>query len=555
MSREVLDLTCLDAEDTRQLNQIALKYKKQYTKFVDKYSKKYGHFYLWWALPFSSRNIYLDDTFQNICYLHLCQQIIFGDSGIKRIKVSNKALYDTLKLNYEQELLKKNIILENQGKRISLFKTIKRMFWQFIEQSKNFVRIKIYLRGQKYDIKDTVSLIDTPLLSSCFQNGKYEDRYFNDIQNYTDKNIYFVPSLMKNSTISWKEFVNCVKKSQEYRFILKEKFINIFDCIYLILYYTYCLMLSVHKYVYGELDVTPLIRESILKGSYCVPSLKGVLNDRFIKHLKKTGFKIENLISWYEGRPSEVMLQRAFRKYYPDSACVGYIGFPHSEYSLSEYISEEQYIQNIAPLKMTVPGAVYEVQAKQFCDKVDVIRVPILRNSYKNEMNQIPSKRKILVILPFFEEAAGKMLHIVNEYMRLKSENIDIAVKNHPVHRGKTVDYYLKEKLYFEPQYVEGDLTESLNGISLAYISLSTASLEVLSQGVFLVNLCPVGELRSTAIPDNMDEENYRIVYDEKETFEAFAFGLWQRESKAGKIDLVDLLEPINEKTVGRMWD
>ena len=67
--KKILDLTCLDADHTRKLNEIALNCKREYTEFVDQYSKKYGHFYLWWALPFSSRNIYLDDTFQNICYL------------------------------------------------------------------------------------------------------------------------------------------------------------------------------------------------------------------------------------------------------------------------------------------------------------------------------------------------------------------------------------------------------------------------------------------------------------------------------------------------------
>ena len=555
MNREVLDLTCLDAENTRRLNQIALKNKRKYTEFVDKYSKKYGHFYLWWALPFSSRNTFLDGTFLNICYLHLCQQLIFGDDEIKRIKVNDKALYDTLLLNYGQELLRKNIVLENSGKGTSLFKIIKGMFWQLKAQIKHFLRVRIYLRGHKYDIRDDVTLIDTPLLSSCFHNGKYEDRYFDKIQNYTEKNIYFIPSLMKNSSVSWKEFVKDVEKSREYRFIFKEALITIFDYLYLIEYYAYCLALSVRKYGYGDIDVTPLIRDSILKGSCCVPSLEGVLNDRFIKRLKKTSFRINNLISWYEGRPSEIMLQRAFRKYYPDRTCIGYIGFPHFEFSLGEYISEEQYVQNIAPLKMTVPGMVYEEQAKQFCDKVDLIRVPILRNNYKSEIAQMPAKRKILVILPFFEEAANKMLHIVNEYMRLKSHDVDIVVKNHPVHKGRTIDYYLKEQLYFVPQYVEEDLIKALKGISLAYISRSTASLEVLSQGVFLVNLCPAGELRSTAIPDNMDKEDYRIVYDEKETFEAFEFGLWQRKGNRNQLNLTDLLEPINERTVGRMWD
>ena len=70
--KKTLDLTNLDAKYTKKLNEIATDLKGEYTEFVDVYSRKYGSHHLWWALPFSSRNIYLDETFQNICYLHLC---------------------------------------------------------------------------------------------------------------------------------------------------------------------------------------------------------------------------------------------------------------------------------------------------------------------------------------------------------------------------------------------------------------------------------------------------------------------------------------------------
>lgn len=101
---------------------------------------------------------------------------------------------------------------------------------------------------------------------------------------------------------------------------------------------------------------------------------------------------------------------------------------------------------------------------------------------------------------------------------------------------------------------MEGDLVDCLQGKSLAYLSYSSASLEVLSQGIFLVNLCPGGKLRNTAIPDDIDRRLYRIVYNEKETFEAFDFCLQQRSKLVEELSVADLLEPINEETVGRLW-
>lgn len=556
--KKTLDLTGLDAKYTRKLNEIAVNCKKEYTKFVDKYSRKYGSHHLWWALPFSSRNIYLDETFQNICYLHLCLWAIDNDE-IDRIILGSRALRDVLLINYKQELERKKIALEYRGKRIGLCETAINMLKVSAKQLKEFLRIKKYGGVGKYNIEETITLIDTPALSSSFDNGRYEDRYFNEIQKYTKHNIFFVPSLMKNSSVSWKEFMNRVKKSTEYKFILKQDFLKLVDFFYFGEYFLFCFSLLFRRFGYGDVDVTPLIRDSLLAGCTCVPSLKGILNYQFIKRLSKSNIKIECLISWYEGRPSEIMMQKAFRKYYPNENCVGYIGFPYFELSLGEYISEEQYKWKAAPLKMTVPGAIYEKQARQFCEKVNLVRVPILRNSYActhKDNDDVAPEKKILIILPYFEKAAANILHIVNKYIKCHPEfNYQVIIKNHPTNQGKTADYYLNEKLYFSPQYMEGGLIECLQNVECALLSYSAASLEVLSQGVFLVNLCPRGKLRSTAIPEDIDEKLYRIVYNEEETFAALDFIMKEGKGLTSTLDVTDLLEPVNEETVNRMWD
>lgn len=417
--KKTLDLTCLNAKYTKKLNEIATDCKKEYTEFVDKYSRKFGSHYLWWALPFSSRNVYLDETFQNMCYLNLCRWAIFDDDEIECIVFGNKALKDVFFLNFKKELTNRKIALEYHGKSVRLPGKMVNILREFVVQIKEFIWIRKYGGGEKYNIKENITLIDIPVLSSSFQDGEYEDRNFNNIQDYVKHNIYFIPSLIKTSKISWEEFIHLVRASREYRFIFKQNFLNIFDYIFILKYYLFCFLLLFRKYEYENMDVTPLIRDSLLTGCACTPSLKGIINYRFIRRLHKSGFKVENLISWYEGRPSEIMLQKAFRKYYPNDKCVGYIGYPYSEFALSQYISKEQYKQNAAPLKMTIPGAIYEKQAKQFCKKVDLIKVPILRNKYVHTADKMPLNRKkqIFAVLPFFDDAARNMLHILNEYM------------------------------------------------------------------------------------------------------------------------------------------
>lgn len=553
----IVDLTDLDAENTRRLNEIAVYHRKKYTEFVDECSKRHGAEYIWWATPFSTRNISLDHTFLSICYLQLCRQIIYSDNKINRIILDNKALYDTLYLNFAKDLERKEIRLEYRGENPRICRVIKNEFYGIYAQVKRIIRVKLYSGNKKIHVQDSISLIDTPMLSSCFTEEGYQDRYFTDIQKFVERNIYYVPDIMKNTSISWKDYITYAKKSVRYRFMFKENYYNLFDLFYLVRYSGYCLRRAFDKYRYNELDISPLMRDSFIKGSYCGCALEGVLDYRFVKHLRDSGVRVDNLISWYEGRPSEIMMQKAFRKYYPAAHSVGYEGFPLLESSLSFYLSKEQVRQKSAPLTIAVPGIIYEKQAKQFCEKINLIKVPILRNKYVNESNSVSlnHEKKILIVLPYFEKVAREMLHIVNEYMERKHEPCSIIIKNHPVFTGKTIEYYLKEKIYFEPQYAVGALTECLKDINLAYISCSTAALEVISQGVFLVNFCSAGMLVNTGIPDDIDDKLYRVVYDERETFEVFDLCLQRAVKPVNILDIGQLFESVNKETINRMWD
>ena len=68
------------------------------------------------------------------------------------------------------------------------------------------------------------------------------------------------------------------------------------------------------------------------------------------------------------------------------------------------------------------------------------------------------------------------------------------------------------------------------------------------------MNLCPAGKLRNTAVPDDMDANLYRIVYNEEETFEAFDSILTGGTGKIPEINVMDVLESVNTETVSRMW-
>lgn len=550
MSKTV-DLRKLDAQYTRKLNQIATECKTKYTGFVDLYSRKYGNCDWWWATPFACRN---DDTFQNFCLFFLCRQIIDSNEAVDCIIVNDKALQKALYINCGEIIREKGIQVKAAGKNIGLFSIAVSICFRVKRVLTEFWQIKRRLRKVKYEIEETFSMIDTPVLSSSFQKGEYKDRYFNNIQKYTDRNIYFLPSLMNNNSMNWKEFAENVKESKDYRFIFKEKFLTWFDFGYLMIYIIHCLLWSGRRYCYEDIDISPLVSLSLLKGAYSVPSYKGILNSRFIKIFRQKKYKVDNLISWWEGRPSEVMLQKAFRKYYPESKCVGYVGLPPMEFLLSLYVSKEQLRQKVCPLKMTIPGAGYERQARQFCQDVKVIRTPILRNDYfgKGQPAEQNGKKGVLVILSYAEDVTCNMIEIINEYMKENQNKFDIYVKNHPVYPNRKIENYLKEEICFTPIYIDGELIHCLRKVDIAFVSYSSSTLEVLSQEKGLIILCPPGKLCNTHLPEGFSCDSYFQAYDKQEVFHALDI-LDKVDNKS--CDLREWLEIVNKETVNRMWE
>ena len=555
--KKIVDLSQMDARYTKRLNQIAIEIKNSYTEFVDFYSQQFGENYLWWALPLSSRNIYIDNTFLNVCYLYLCQFII-REEEVDEIIVPTEALCKTLCQNYQEEIRNNHINIRYKEKTKRHLYIYVKFLKSFFILYKVFCKIKLSAGVIHFNFENKVSFIELPVLSSGFQGKIYNDIYFTNILQYAPNNTFFIPDLNKNTSISWRKFICIVKKSNPYHFILKESFLHIQDYFELFKYLKYCIRMTKHRYMFQNMDVSELVYESLLAGSYVGPSLKGILNYHFIKRAKNKGMKIDNLISWYEGRPSDIMIHKAFREYYPESNCVGYEGLPLSEFALSQYLSREQLKKKSAPLKVAIPGKGYENAAKQFCREVECIRVPILRNRYENsrKKNEISSeKKKLLVILPYFVDYAGSMLCTLNRYLQMRPDSFEVIIKNHPVNIEKKIEDYTKEMFCFEPVYVKGELRTCLEDIDIAFISYSTASLEVICQGVYLINLCPLGQLRDTGIPDGIDDKLYKMVYDDKEVFEALDIFLQGKEEQVKSVDLTEWLEPVNKETVSRMWN
>lgn len=447
----------------------------------------------------------------------MCKEKILIDS-ISTLFVPNYAIKKALHRFLKQNKQKNVKIINKEIRKQSYISRFVKMW--FVEINKYF-RISISMKKFRYRPsveRKTVTLINTPLISSCFRNGKYFDRYFTGIQGYTDKNIIFLPSINKNTDISWHMLIDWIINNVEYRFILKEWFLNIFDYLLLWKYYFKCLKYSKKKYYFENDDVTEIVKYSLLKGSSCTPSVRGLLDYVVIKRIKDYGYNIENFISWYEGRPNDIIACKAFRQFYPQSQCVGYEGFAMSDNMLSLFISNEQFLQHSCPNCIAIGSYAYKKYATEYCDKIDVVMTPILRTDLKfhtHSKNMFRKHTTILLVLSYFYDNSKRIIEMVNAVLHDKNDIFQVFVKNHPVNFGKDVAYYTSEELCFEPHYVDGDLSECLQDIDVAITSKSTAVVEIMCQGVFLIEVFNLNEINITVAPVSEFENMYACVYDE----------------------------------------
>ncbi len=518
--KDILDFNNLSSEDTKRLNRIAREIAKGYTEFVDECSKKYGDDYLFWATPFASRNIYNDsDSYLSVCRIRLAIEAV-NEGRINRINTAYIS---------EREILKGALagnISVSSTESFSTIDSIKRFLRHTQDDLTLLFRYTQHLlctgKTDHNAYNTPISVAIVPVLSSEFDGYYYKDRYMTGITEY--RKIVFLPLLNNNGNISEAGFIEKIKNCSNYDFMMFYSFLGISDLYEIIKYRRLCNRLNNNRFIYNQIDISPIIKRSLTAGKHNVTSYKGILIRKAIRRMKKAGISIDNALVWYEGRPSDVMAVSAIRETYPNAFCVGYEGFPVEDANIAHFVSSYQNASKHAPNVMAVPGQVYDRISRWFCDDVNIIYAPILRNEYNYRENRKNGRiRKALVVLPYFPGEVADIIKLIDEYTKDRNSEIIFLLKNHPVHIDYKIEDYGIKKVHFRYEFVEGNLDECLEMVDVAILTSTTSSLEVLYAGVSLISVFLRGRLGYTAIPKEIEDVFCHIVYDSDELSDALA--------------------------------
>jgi hypothetical protein len=268
-----------------------------------------------------------------------------------------------------------------------------------------------------------------------------------------------------------------------------------------------------------------LIREEMANDRVSHPSIYSLLNYRFSRRLKENGVKLRIIINWFENQIIDHGFNSGFRKYYPESKLIGYLGAPLVDNYLSLFPTEQERICAVIPKEINVIGKGYINMVKEFCPDLQVKVAPAFRYSKVwNKRNYFPDKYKcsILVALPILIDESDKIIDIVLEAAcSINIKNCIFKIKPHPACDIKKISNKWSKKLPEMFKFADGDFNSCVEKTDILISSASTVCLETLAKGIPVIVIGNSSGLTQLSIPRSISENIWKLSYSVNDVIEA----------------------------------
>ena len=521
----ILNFIKLDPDNSKLVDNIAEKIRREYVSYLIKIGKDNEKNIDWWVLNFVSRNTLISRLFQNICFLTLLDERLKEGYTYDEIVVNSLALKKTIKKNYYKYHFK--VSYKGIGTLHVYLRKINSYFKVFKQISSRFLAARLTRKYKRIIKTDKVlTLLDVFIFRNSFDKGIYLDRYYPKLLEYIDSNekeyMYYVPTFY--GIKRYKEIFIEMRKSRQ-NFLLKEDYLKFKDYLFALLYPLRINKLKIKYRDFSGLDIYPLIREEMGYDRVSHSSVYSLLNYRFPARLKEYGIKLNVIIDWFENQVIDHGFNSGFRKYYPESKLIGYLGAPLMDNYLSLYPTKQERICEVIPEEIDVIGNGYVSMVKEFCPDLHVKVAPALRYSEVwNGRNYFPDKQKysILVALPILMDVSDEILDIVLEAAcSINIKNCIFNIKPHPACDIKKLSNKWNNKLPEMFKFVDGDFNAYIDKSDVLISSASTACLETLAKGIPVIVIGNSLGLTQLSIPRSVDKNIWKLCYSVNNVVEA----------------------------------
>ena len=513
-----LDLCNMSVEDTKLLNRLYENYKYEYVNMLDRMSKRRNVIY-WWVTPLASKYWLLSDSLKNICIALLGIKRIRANHQISEVYCPSKEIAQVIQ-DYFINKHRKIKITVKKNKNIAVIEYFLNNVYRTIQQYRTIHKV-IKKNGINVEIRnEDITLIDTYIKASDIKGMYYEEQYFKNILEFTDRKIYFMPQLLLNTRISLDMLIKKLLNKCKYQYVFKEQFLLIQDFYKLLPYPLFCILFCIPKKYIDKIDVTPIINRDLINGIASDNAIEGMLKYWAVKRMKKNGLNIRRLIGWYEGQPSSIGLFKGYRKMYPNGKSIGYIGYSINTKNINIANTRMQTFYKAAPQELTVMAECFKMIPKQFVPDTKVIMVPALRLKQPRQIisNKTALDKNIMIALAYGQDASASILRwikVLEQYFIHHA--ITVLIKNHPCNAGMTLKQYGIPDLKCDYKFVNGEFSDVVDKSLLVVTTQSTSGYETALYGKPIIFLNFSGELNFDYMPKEWLGIRYDVIYSTEE--------------------------------------
>lgn len=563
---KILDLSRMDISLTDELNQKADDLIRDYTIFIDSIIEKKTNNIFLSLLPFLSRNKFLSNAFLNVSVLFLAIDYIEKYKDIEYIVLPCRGIADSLRKYLNKKKIK-GIRISYIKEQLSLLVVLKQWINTYFSYFQEWYNIKKYSQ-KKYDLEKPFEMIDTYVLSSLFNGDEFHDRYFNNLEKYTDKKLIFPIHPVINDRTTWKEFIYAVESCKSRNFLLKENFLKLRDILYISFLPLNHLFYCLTRKKFLNIDITSIINEDVCLTLPSLNTVIGVSYYIFIKNMYKKQVPINSLIGWYEGQPSSIGLFKAFRRYYKNKYSIGYVGMPifHNNYGTCP--SDGQIRTKTSPEYIGVIGRFFKEYLLQYNPNLCIKEVPAFRyqNLFKIKKCCLSDKSDsiiIFVVLAYDKQISSDTLQMLLKCIsQERNRKFDLRLKNHPVFKYFTLSDYNIERSNYSTNcsinFIEDDIVSYSQQVDIIVLAGFSSSLfELLLSNKPILQREELGILSSTRkIMDNY--KDYYFPFYGEEDFSISLKSLITKGDNISKLKRCDCSEMFikpTAETVKQLFD
>jgi len=485
-------------EISRELDGISGSLRRDYNNYINIINKMNKDSLEWWFTPLSSRNIYMSEIFQNICYLQLFKNM-YEKHGENILFVVVES-YSTGRIIEEWSkangIAIKSLSKPYNGKMRTLYsaffsisKTVTKTVFNY-----TFAKISGIYAGKntKNDIPWMVgktALIDVFVYESNFGgDGSFNDRYFPKLESYfksRDYNVIYYPTFAETKLNKYALY----RKMRENNrfFIIAEDYLHISD-------YFRSLILSVKAVTFsGEI---PFFRDyDITFADRCENKWKcfdGIFKSILVYHLflrlgDVIGEDIERIICWHENQLQDKALSLAVHESFRDTKIVGVHSYVHYSNYLSIYPIDSEAEAQLVPDVILTTGALESRKIREFLSIVPCNEVAALRYShlFDNDGVEYLYNMNILVLLPYDRNDAFEILIRTGEILKDLKGVSNVFVRCHPDYDKEIFFNILDSYEWFKKfSFTDVKIDILLHSITVVISTASSSAVEAAVLGV-----------------------------------------------------------------------